>query len=532
VGPSPSAIVALAAVAGLAASALSGGSAADPRTPPAPLGMPAPFLGVAVVGSGDLAAAIDAYGDVVDVRAPGPAGRGLIANPAERQAAGSVPPDTGIVVRVSAGGGIRLPLWRARRIRQHYLPRTNVLRTVAWLGRARVTLADAARDGALARRIGVRAAAGEGLRLILSLNLRGAGGCRSPTATRAGRSPVRLEWQGRGRLDASVVCAPGAVVPSRSAGALIAAAARADRRWLAGGRPLAAAAPAWAVRMRQRSLLVLRALTDRRSGAFAAGIRDGWAYVWPRDAAAAAIALAGAGHRPEARRVAGFLASLDLRAAARFHDAGSPVRGRAAQGDAAGWVRAAAIAAGRPAPDAAAPPWSSSGDYGERAGESGEFLGNAIAAGLPAERLRSLFKTSAGLARRAGDPASGIDSAAAWAVRPFPRPALFGLVRRSLRAMLARGGRFGIEPSGDWPGQEPWSAPTAWSAWGLAALGDRRAAGRLLADLRRASTPSGMLPERVGAASGIPRSTTPLGWSHAFASLALEELFPPPQAGG
>jgi len=263
----------------------------------------------------------------------------------------------------------------------------------------------------------------------------------------------------------------------------------------------------------------------------AAGIRDGWAYVWPRDAAAAAIALAGAGYRREARRVADFLAALDLGAAARFFGDGRPVPGRAAQGDAAGWVRAAALAAGRPAPPTAAPPWRSSADYGERAGESGDYLANAIAAGLPAARLRSLFGTPAGLVRRAGDPASAIDSAAAWAARPFPRPGLAGVVRRSLRSLLAGAGRFGVEPAADWPGEDPWSAPTAWSAWGLAALGDRAAAARLLADLRRAATPAGVLPERVAAASGIPRSTTPLGWSHAFTSLALEELFPPPQAG-
>ena len=146
--------------------------------------------------------------------------------------------------------------------------------------------------------------------------------------------------------------------------------------------------------------------------------------------------------------------------------------------------------------------------------------------------MRSLFGTTAGLVRRAGDPASGIDSAAAWAARPFPRPALSGLVRRTLRAMLAGSGRFGIEPSGDWPGEDPWSAPPPGrpGGWRRSATAPRR--GRLMADLRRAATPAGTLPERVGAASGIPRSTTPLGWSHAFASLALEELFPPPQAGG
>jgi GH15 family glucan-1,4-alpha-glucosidase len=92
---------------------------------------------------------------------------------------------------------------------------------------------------------------------------------------------------------------------------------------------------------------------------------------------------------------------------------------------------------------------------------------------------------------------------------------------------LARhGGRFGITPGEDWSGVDPWSAPTAWTAWSLAALGERRQALRLLGDLRRSATPAGALPERVDARTGVPTSTTPLGWSHAFAVLALRELWP------
>jgi GH15 family glucan-1,4-alpha-glucosidase len=117
-------------------------------------------------------------------------------------------------------------------------------------------------------------------------------------------------------------------------------------------------------------------------------------------------------------------------------------------------------------------------------------------------------------------------------VRPFPHPALFPLVRRSLRRLLdRRQGRFGIDPSEDWPGADPWTAPTAWAAWSLAALGERRQALRLLADLRRAATPAGLLPERVDARTGIPRSTTPLAWSHAFVILALRRLWPDHRGG-
>ncbi|HEY1853206.1 MAG TPA: hypothetical protein VGG40_01345, partial [Solirubrobacterales bacterium] len=60
----------------------------------------------------------------------------------------------------------------------------------------------------------------------------------------------------------------------------------------------------------------------------------------------------------------------------------------------------------------------------------------------------------------------------------------------------------------------------------LAALGDRAAALRLLTELRRAATPAGALPERVDARTGVPRSTTPLAWSQAFAILALRQLWP------
>ncbi|MFL5899875.1 MAG: glycoside hydrolase family 15 protein [Solirubrobacterales bacterium] len=299
--------------------------------------------------------------------------------------------------------------------------------------------------------------------------------------------------------------------------------AQADPRRLAAARPLGAGAPPWARRMYSRSLLVLHALVDERSGTVIAGAREGWAYVWPRDASAVAIALAAAGYRGEARHIVSFLRRLDLGAAARFQADGAPVDGRGAQGDAAGWIAAAARATGLPN---ATPKrlWRGLADYQENGG--GDFLANAIASGAP--HIRALFGTPAGtLARRTDDPTSGLDSAAAWAVRPFSQPALYPLVRRTLLRLAAASGRFGIVPSEDWDGgDDPWTAPTAWTAWSLAALGERPAALRLMAELRRAATPAGMLPERVDARTGIPTSTTPLAWSHAFAILALRRLWP------
>ncbi len=457
---------------------LSGGTPAGPRTPPALPGMPPPFLGTAVVGSGGLTAAIDAYGNVVDLRVPGPAGRALIDNPVEPQKAGAVATDAGIVPRVQVGGVWR-PFWRADSVGQRYWAGTNVLVVSASFG------------GTTARV--VYAAGPRGFACLTSA---------------PGSAPLRLTSADRvagGRLRCD----------DRRAWRVVRAAVGSDRRWLSQARRLGPGAPAWASGMYRRSLLTLRALTDRRSGAVAAGARDGWAYVWPRDAGAVALAFAAAGYEHQARRAAHFLLGLDLEAAARFHGDGSPVPDREPQGDAWGWTAAAAAAAGLPVPRPPLP-WRDRADYHER--EPGDYLGNALAAGTRPARLT----------RELEEPTSGLDSAAAWAVRPFPQPQLFPAVRLALLRLAAERTPFGIVPSEEWDGADPWSAPTAWTAWSLAALGERRTALRLMAALRRAATPAGALPERVDVHTGVPASTTPLAWSHAFAILALRELWPRP----
>jgi len=158
--------------------------------------------------------------------------------------------------------------------------------------------------------------------------------------------------------------------------------------------PLGAGAPPWARRLYRTSIRVLFALTDARSGALIAGERDGWDYVWPRDAAAGAIALEAAGLRPEARRVAGFLSSLDADRAARFYPDGSSVPGRPAAGDGEGWVAAAerivlTNAAGSSTKQDRLDGWRDRQDYGENV--TGDLLGNAIAAGVPAAEIDRLL---------------------------------------------------------------------------------------------------------------------------------------------
>src|SRR5204862_5488329 len=104
----------------------------------------------------------------------------------------------------------------------------------------------------------------------------------------------------------------------------------------------------------------------------------------------------------------------------------------------------------------------------------------------------------------------------------FSRPRLYPAVRTTLNRLVSQATAYGITPGEGWPGgEDPWSAATAWTAWSLAALGERRQALQMMQALRRSATPAGTLPERVGAHNGIPTSTTPLAWSHAFAILAL-----------
>jgi hypothetical protein len=296
-------------------------------------------------------------------------------------------------------------------------------------------------------------------------------------------------------------------------------------------RPLGRSAQPWARRLYWSSLHVLIALTDPRTGAMIAGERDGWDYVWPRDAAVGAMALQAAGLHPEARRVVGFLANLDTDAAARFYPDGNAVPGRTAAGDGEGWMAAAdatVLPNGRQAttePDgpAQAPVynWTDRQDYGENV--SGDLLGNAIAGGAAAREIESRFLTPRGLVREQdGDE---LDSAAAWAATVFPSRSLRPAIRRTLLALVRESTPYGIPPMEGWTPGEVWAAPTAWSAWALEELDRTKAADRLLEELHRAETPQGTLPERVAAQTGEPTSTTPLAWSHAFAILALRARY-------
>jgi glucoamylase len=286
-------------------------------------------------------------------------------------------------------------------------------------------------------------------------------------------------------------------------------------------RPLGATAPPWARHLYRRSVRALLAFTDPHTGALIAGARDGWEFVWPRDAAAGALALQAAGLHPEAVRVGGFLSRLDLADAARFLPDGERVPGRPEAGDAVGWVRAAERATGLPL-TGSGPVWLDRQDYGENV--TGDLLGNAVASALPAAGIAARFLTSRGLVRQQGH--SELDSSASWAATLFPQPDLRGAVTKTLLTLAGESTAYGMAPIEGWTPGQVWTAPTAWSAWGLIELGRMHAADRLLRELRRAATPAGTLPERVDATTGEPTSTTPLAWSQAFAILALRARYP------
>ncbi len=168
-------------------------------------------------------------------------------------------------------------------------------------------------------------------------------------------------------------------------------------------------------------------------------------------------------------------------------------------------------------------PWRGLDDYQENGG--GDFLANAIASGAPhCGALRDALGRARTPRRR---PVVRARLSRCLGGASVPPPG--ALPAHTSHAAAARRDQRPLRhpPSEDWDGGiDPWTAPTAWTAWGLAALGERRAALHLMTELRRAATPAGMLPERVDAHTGTPTSTTPLAWSHAFAILALRQLWP------
>jgi len=351
--------------------------------------------------------------------------------------------------------------------------------------------------------------------------------------------------------------------------------ARQQRDWLAAGS-IPGAGTEYEELVRG-ALLDLSVLTLPHGGTIAA-LNHKWRYVWPRDAAFAAAALAATGHLEDAVENLRFLQRVqhaDGSFQARYLPDGSGIpdsRGR--QTDGTGWalwamdrVMSAAVGdAGTQVAASLAPllrrstafllaevsgrdalPAPSS-DYWEHR-EQRLTLGTAasVLAGLEAatrmhtrlgdDQQADAARTAAARTRGAIEDRFGrygygryprrsdADAASAFLLPPYQPRELTGAVaawRASVEPMLRPAG--GLAPGGGW--QETglsWTPETALYAWAAAAIGEREGARHWLRWLSDHRTSLGALPEKV-TADGGPAGPAPLAWTCALVVLTVAEL--------
>jgi len=373
----------------------------------------------------------------------------------------------------------------------------------------------------------------------------------------------------------------GAAEPPLHADHLVVDAAAQDR-WLRAGR-VPQVDELGGSTMVAGALLDLYALSQP-AGVPVAGAAGPWAYVWPRDSALAAAALARTGHLADADRVVSFWGQVQPESgvfAARYRPDGSGVPDdRGDQLDGTGWALwgTERVAAGLPEGERATfvrrhrelidrstatalakigrtglPP--ASADYWEvREWRTTLATAALLNAGLesaaklygivddPAARaaaLRGAARLAAGIERffgptgyprRLGGRASTVDLGVGFLLPPFravSQPDVVRSWRSAAGAMLRPAG--GLAPGGSWR-QDGISWTTATSSYALTAacLGDRAEAVHWLRWLDQHRTPAGSLPEKV-TATGRPAAVAPLAWTAAAVILTAAELDPAPR---
>ena len=380
-----------------------------------------------------------------------------------------------------------------------------------------------------------------------------------------------------GLLPGSRVLDPGPEAPPAERRAAHEAAER-QRAWVEAGTVPGADSP-HAV-LAQDALLDLYTATHTPDGqvqAPQAAPTGAWRYVWPRDAAFAAVALARTGHADDAVDVLSFFDDVEVTPEgyhARYRPDGS-VAGdeRSPQLDGAGWLlwataevaaaagprdaadvrrelaRVSAVAgdllmAATDSPDRLPPP---SSDYWELR-ETRLTLGTAmpVLAGLDA--LATLHEGAGRVAegaavrtretevrdavvhafgptwpREAGGRHQ--DAALAMALPPFqddPLPGAEAAWRLSARGMARPAG--GLAPGQEWGESDySWTPQTALYALAAASIGDDAQAHDRLDWLAAHTTLTGSIPEKVGPDGGRAQ-VAPLIWSTSLALLTLAEL--------
>ena len=358
-----------------------------------------------------------------------------------------------------------------------------------------------------------------------------------------------------------------------------AAAAAAERAWLAAGTvPVVPGLGADSDLVRD-ALLDLHVLTATY-GVPVAGWTGPWRYVWPRDAAFAAVAFARTGHDDDAERVLDFLGRVQPGSGvfqARYLPDGSGVPDdRGSQLDGSGWAlwataevadalpparRAAFVVRHRLLVDRSTsavlaavagpsglPP--ASADYWEvRERRTTLATAAVLRSGLEAAvRLRIIAgdgpaaaraaageaRLSAAIARefaphgyprRLGGRADSVDLGVAFLLPPFAEavdPAAYARFETA-PAQLARPAG-GLAPGGSWRRDGvSWTPTTATWALVAASSGDRAQALSRLRWLADHRTAAGSLPEKV-LADGRPAAVAPLAWTAAAVVLTADQL--------
>lgn len=333
------------------------------------------------------------------------------------------------------------------------------------------------------------------------------------------------------------------------------------------------------------STMVQDALRDLETlslpnGVPVAGWAPAWRYVWPRDSAFAASALARTGHMAEARRILNFLSAVQPASGkfqARYRPDGSgPPDDRGLQLDGSGWAVWALeqVASRVPSADdrrqliadygllldrsvdavllsigngASLPPPSA--DYWETperrvtlatcsvllAGlRSAERLYGAtgdrrqIVVGLIADRFEQTILgafAADGFPRHLGGRARSVDLGVTFMLSPFAgttEPAVLDAWRRSPTFMRRPAG--GLAPGGSWRRDGiSWTPTVATYATAAACRAPRAAAVDWLRWLDSHRTAAGSLPEKV-LANGQPASVAPLAWTAAAVVITADEL--------
>ncbi|MGY4643812.1 glycoside hydrolase family 15 [Cellulomonas sp. URHB0016] len=354
-----------------------------------------------------------------------------------------------------------------------------------------------------------------------------------------------------------------------------AAQAAAQRAWLAHGTVPGSGGPY--EDMARAALLDLDTL-DLPGGAAVAGWSEHWRYVWPRDSAFVAVALARTGHVDDALEVLGFLDRVqapDGSFQARYEPDGSgPPDDRGVQVDGTGWAvwaaglvlaevpdpgqRRSAAARLRPlvvrstehalrlVAETGLPP--ASADYWETP-EQELTLGTAapIVAGLQQAAVVLPLTGDVALAQAASEAAGRSrlelvrafaptgyaryaagghrDAATAFLLPPFlrvPPPGARTAWRESAPTMLRPAS--GLAPGAGWRDDGvSWTPQTSLYAWLAAESGDVSRAHGWLDFLDGHRTATGSIPEKV-LADGSPAAVAPLAWSAACTLLAIDAL--------